>query len=42
MLDILALLNKILRLTYVSFPDAMKFEKPGFDAGWQALWEEEE
>ncbi len=42
MLDILALLSKILRLTNVNFPDSMKFVSPGFDAGWQAIWEEEE
>jgi hypothetical protein len=41
-LDIMALLSKLSRLTTTIFPDAMQFVRPGFDAGWEAIWEEEE
>lgn len=37
-LNIMAKLDKILRLANHYFPDARKFVRPGFDAGWQELW----
>ncbi|MBK8055506.1 MAG: hypothetical protein IPK35_20095 [Saprospiraceae bacterium] len=38
-LDVMALLSKLRRLTNETFPEAMQFVRPGFDDGWEAIWE---
>ena len=38
-LDLMAMLQKILRLGKEEFPKAMNFIRPGFDEGWQQAWD---
>lgn len=41
-LTIMAMLQKILRLVKEEFPNAMSFIRPGFDEGWQQVWDMDE
>lgn len=41
-LDLMAMLQKVMRLGKEEFPNAMNFIRPGFDEGWQKVWDMEE